>query len=496
MSRSRNRPASIGPDRLSPFARFATLLMVALILRCDTFGDPNLHGDEVFYHTVGIAMHDGALPYVDLWDRKPFGLFAVYYLITAISTAPLAYQLVATLFAAATAWTIGTIANRLRPETERGTGEVGGLLAGTAYLLWLAPLQGFGGQSPVFYNLFVALAALLVLRALPTLRAGRASPEAALAMLLAGLGIAIKTTALFEGAFLGLVSAWALWRSPAARGRVAGTVLLWMTLGAAPTLSIAAGYATSGHWPEFWHAMITSNLSKTPHALTSLVRFGIMAVMLLPILAIATFGLRRTAPEPRRFVLLWLAAAFAGLCAVPNFYLHYGMPLLVPLCVAAAPFLALRGRLWIVVIAALSFVLAPPFDFAHTRRSRAAIAELVAAVRAHVGRGPLLSYDGPPQIYRLTGQPPITPLVFPTHLSHAIEKDVSQFSTLGETRRLLALRPGAVVMAEPIRNVPVNEDTHRLVLDYVGRHCRLIKAVRVPERLGTDTIVVWGDCTR
>ncbi|MEJ5978316.1 hypothetical protein WG901_16810 [Novosphingobium sp. PS1R-30] len=482
---------SIWPDRFSPLVRFAILLLVALVLRCDTFGDPNLHGDEVFYHTVGIAMHHGALPYVDLWDRKPFGLFAIYYLITAISTAPLAYQLVATLFAAATASTIDSIATRLRPEAGR---EVGGLLAGICYLLWLAPLQGFGGQSPVFYNLFIALAALLVLRAMPALREGRAPAVAALAMLLAGLGIAIKTTALFEGAFLGLVCGWTLWRSSAPRGRVVCAVLLWMALGAVPTLLIAGGYAASGHWPEFWHAMVVSNLAKTPHALTSLIRLGIMAVMLLPFLAIASFGLRLTAPEPRRFVLLWLIAAFAGLCAVPNFYLHYGMPLLVPLCIAAAPFLALRGRLWMVVIAALSFVLAPPFDFAHTRQSRAAIAELVATVRAHVGRGPLLSYDGPPQIYRLTGQPLITPLVFPTHLSHLIEKNVSQFSTLDETRRLLALRPGAVVMAEPIRNAPVNEETHRLVLDYVGRHCRLIKAVRVPERLGTDAIVVWGDC--
>ena len=51
-------------------------------------------------------------------------------------------------------------------------------------------------------------------------------------------------------------------------------------------------------------------------------------------------------------------------------------------------------------------------------------------------------------------------------------------------------------MAEPIRNGPVNEATHRLVLDYVGRNCRLIKAVPVPERMKTDVIVVWGDCRR
>ena len=39
---------------------FAILMAVAVALRLDTFGDPNLHGDEVFYQTVGVAMHHGA----------------------------------------------------------------------------------------------------------------------------------------------------------------------------------------------------------------------------------------------------------------------------------------------------------------------------------------------------------------------------------------------------------------------------------------------------
>jgi hypothetical protein len=467
---------------------FAILLLVAVILRCDTFGDPNLHGDEVFYQTVGIAMHHGAIPYVDVWDRKPFGLFALYYLIAAISAAPLAYQLVATLFAAGAAAAIGGIA-------RCWTNAQGALLAGVCYLLWLAPLQGFGGQSPVFYNLFIAAAALLVTRAAPALRDGRAPAGAAWAMLLAGLGITIKTTAVFEGAFLGLFAAATLYRSSVPRRRFAAAVLGWIALGAGPSLLIAGGYAAIGHWPEFWHAMVTSNIDKAPNAPTALIRLAILTALLTPFLALAALGLRHLAPDGRRFVLLWLLAAVLGLCAVPNFYIHYAMPLLAPLCVAGAGFLARdAGKLWTALVAVLSLVLATPFQFAHTRQSRAAMAELARQVRAHVGRGGLLTYDGPSQLYPLTGQRFLTPLVFPTHLSHLIEKDVSHLSTLAETRRVLALRPGAVVMAEPIRNGPVNEETHRLVLAYVGEHCRLIEAVPVPERLKTDAIIVWGDC--
>jgi hypothetical protein len=227
----------------------AIVLLAALALRASTFGDPNLHVDETFYQTVGIAMHEQhAVPYVDVWDRKPWGLFFLYYVIAAISYAPIAYQLAATCFAAATAWVIGRIAcvwNRTQ----------GGVLAGIAYLLWLEQEQGFGGQSPVFYNLFVAAAVLLVLRALPDLREGRAGRSTFLAMLLCGCAITIKQTSLFEGAFLGLYAAFALWHSPMPRRSVLATIAAWALIGAAPTLAIAAWYWWEGYWSIYWHAM-------------------------------------------------------------------------------------------------------------------------------------------------------------------------------------------------------------------------------------------------
>ncbi|GGC26152.1 hypothetical protein GCM10011371_12150 [Novosphingobium marinum] len=484
-------PAPTRARALHPAAVFAILLVVAVALRFDTFGDPNLHGDEVFYHTVGIAMHHGAVPYVDVWDRKPFGLFVLFWLIAAFSEAPLAYQIAATLFAAGTAWCIAAMA-------RSWTGAQGALLAGVVYLLWLAPLQGFGGQSPVFYNLFIAGAALLVWRALPALREGRVPRSVLLAMLVAGAGITLKTTALFEAAFLGLLGIWTLWRAGVAPRRLSQTAVTWAAIGAAPALAIALGYAAIGHWPEYWHAMVTSNLDKQPHLLTSLVRGKFMALALAPVALLAILGLARQERDGRRFTLLWLAAGIVGLVAVPNFYLHYAIPLLVPLCLAASAFLS-RGVLGIgavIALAVFGFQITSPFQYGHAAQSRAAIERLAQGVREHVGSGPLLLYDAPPQLYRLTGQPMATPLVFPTHLSHDIERDTSHLSTLGETKRVLALRPGAVVMAHPLRNGPVNEQTHRRVLAYVGENCRLVDMVRTPERQRTDTIAVWGDCRR
>jgi hypothetical protein len=475
---------------MHPAWLFVLLLLLAAALRLDTFGDPNMHGDEVFYQTVGVAMHQGALPYVDVWDRKPFGLFALSWLIAAVSTDMLAFQLAALLAATGTAWAIARLVR------EWAT-TVAALLAGAAYLLWLAPLQGYGGQSPVFYNLFIALAALMVFRSLPELRKGRVPAAIPAAMLLAGLGITIKTTALFDAAFLGLYACWTLWHSPAGRSLFWRNTAFWALIGAAPALLIAVGYWAIGHCAEYWQAMIGANLGKPVHGPTSLIRLEVMALALAPVALLALPGLFVLKGEARRFILVWLAAALIGLAAVPNFYIHYALPLLVPLCVATSGVFA-RGLIGvgaIVFLAILSLTIAP-IKPGHAAQSAAAIDRLEQAIRSHAGEGPLLLYDAPPQLYMRTGQPFATPLVFPTHLSHLIEKDVSHLSTLSETKRVLALRPGAVAMAVPPRNGPVNEETYRLVIAYVETNCRLIDTVPTLERQRTDMIVVWGDCRK
>ena len=475
---------------LAPGPVLAILLAAAFLLRFSAFGHPNLNGDEAYYHAVGIAMHGGALPYVDLWDRKPFGLFALYWLITFFGSAPAVYQIAATLFAAATAAMVSATA---RPVA----GGLGALLAGLLYLLWLGPLEGYGGQSPVLYNAFIAGAALLVWRALPRLRGGAAPRSVTLAMLLAGLAITIKTTALFEAAFLGLYAAALLLR--ARREGAWRVVVLWALTGAAPAVAIAAGYALGGHWHEYWHAMVTANLAKPPMLGTSIYNARSLAVMLSPVLLAATIGfwlVWRRAEADRLFLAGWLAAALVGLFSVPNFFFHYAMPLLVPLCVAAAGLLArdMVGAALVALLAILSAMVSPPIKPGHAARSLAAMETLERAVRQHVGGGPLFVYHGPPQLYWRTANKPPTPLLFPTHLSQALERNVSHLDTLAETRRVLALRPGAVVISEAIQPGPANLETYRPVLDYIHARCRKVAVVKVPDWRNSSNVEVWGDC--
>ena len=53
------------------------LAAFALVTRGWIFGNPVVNMDEQFYLFVGERMWQGGLPYVDIWDRKPVGLFLI-----------------------------------------------------------------------------------------------------------------------------------------------------------------------------------------------------------------------------------------------------------------------------------------------------------------------------------------------------------------------------------------------------------------------------------
>lgn len=219
---------------------------------------------------------------------------------------------------------------------------------------------------------------------------------------------------------------------------------------------------------------------------------------LAPLLALAAFGVLELQGIARRFVLLWIGAALIGLAAFPYFHMHYALPLLVPLCVAAGAFLARKwiGPLALLALCALSFSRSPALDWDHTAHSKAAMEQLATAIRKHGGDRGLLVYEGPPFLYTLAEQPFPSPLAFPAHLYHAIEKDVSHLNTLDEVKRVIVTRPGVVVMTEEPRDGPLNEATYAVVDAYVRANCRLVGQLEAPERLRADQVLVWGDCTQ
>ena len=471
--------------------QLAVMLAVSLVTRWTMLGDPNYHYDETLFFLIGQRMHDGLLPYVDLWDRKGPGLFALYYLFAGISDSVLSYQVAALAFAALTAFLIARIA-------QLYTGRLGAVLAGVLYLVMLPRFLGGGGQAGVFFNLPIVLAAWLVLARPPGARPNAAAYGA---MALAGIAATFKQTCLFDGVFLGLLLLWTHHKAGATLGQLASAALRYALLGALPMALFFAAYALAGHFAELWHAMVWSNLDKQYNPRGDIgTRIVAILTILTPALMLFILGLALPSQHqgrktPRLVLAGWLAANVAALIAIPNFIDHYMLPVIVVLSLIAAP--VIQREPWGLLLGLLSIATllawGPQFDWQTRQESRRAIAQVTQEIRDSGPAPRLFIFQGPVALYSTTGLPAPSPLLFPIHLSQLPERDVSHIPTTPEVRRILATRP-TVIMVEHRRASLINAETRDMVMAHVRANCRLLGTRNLPNRFGERLYDLYVDC--
>ena len=421
------------------------LLALAVATRLWDVGNPIVHVDEQYYLLVGDRMLHGAVPYIDIWDRKPIGLFAIFAAIRLLpGNGIVAYQLVALLFAAATAGVVERMARAV------GASRGAALGAGAAYLIWLPLLSGRAGQSPVFYDLFVALAALWSLR-LPTLaaerRVGAVVANGAAVCLLAGLAIQTKYTPAVEGAYLGAVHLFHLRRAGGRWWLLGMAALLWISLGIAPTAIVVAIYWAKGPavFAAFWFANFSSILLRHAYPAGKIAMRLLGTWSQLAPLVIAGVVALRVGPRggARGIAFGWLAAALVGYAMIGAFFDHYALPLVAPLCVAAAPTFTRHRRAMIAVLAAGSAVFVA--KLALRTDDRAAVYAVARTMVANDhGRCPYV-FAGDAILYHLAHACLPTRYAFPSTLAYSPEQGATGIDEAGEVARIMAGAPPVVV---------------------------------------------------
>lgn len=457
--------------------RLAVLCLVALAARAATFGNPVVHLDEDFYFAAAHAMWRGAIPYVDVWDRKPAGLFLLYLPAAGLpfGWGVLAYQ------AMALACVVGTAALVARLAALAGWTR-GSTLAGAAYILWLNLAGGQGGQSPVFYNLPMALAAWLMVT-----NAQRRWRRDAMALLLVGLSLQVKYSAVFEGVYFGLSimardrRAGDGWVSVLARaGGLAALALL-------PTAVALGTYAAIGRLAEFLYANFQSiGLRGVDPPREKWGNFGKLVLILSPLVILAMDSARRDLPgnDARRFAFRWFAAALLGLLVFGGWFDHYALPAMVPGAVCVAGFLGARprGRWWVLGLAALI----GQVTVIAGRIARGGPDEF-AALAAAVGRGPgcLWVYSGTTKLYAATERCRPSRYMFPSHLYRTRENGAVGVDQATEVRRILATRPAVIVMRPP--SIGERRDIRAIVEQAVARD----HAVHARLPLGREVLTVY-----
>lgn len=470
---------------LQRLPRWAILLLVAIIARAATFGNPIVHVDESFYFVTAQSILDSALPYVDVWDRKPIGLFLLYA-PAAIFGLPLgiwAYQAMALAAVVATALLIARLADR--------AGWRRGALAGAiAYIVWLDLLEGQGGQAPVFYNLLMVTAAVLIASSdrdhdpASRLRRGLG------AMALVGIALQIKYSVVFEGLFFGL---WWLWRERMRRRHAVpmlaeGALLAVVAL--LPTTLAWAYYQWIGQGPAFLYANFQSIAQRQPDPIgEQLGNLLKIVVITSPLFAAAILAfLRGERTGIRSWLFAWLVAAVLGLLVFGSWFDHYALPVLVPLSICAAGFADDPHRSPRITAIVLLIAFLGGEATVVTKRFNRGGPDQFAQVVAAIGRGPgcLYVYSGDPMLYPMTGRCRLSRYIFPSHLGRKRERGAIGVDQQAEIERILALKPAVVVLRTPYFGE--RSELRALVIARMAAGYRL--KAQVP--LGRDSISVFA----
>ena len=461
---------------------FLALLTITTVMRLPYLGDPDMNLDEGFYLTAADRMWRGELLFVDIWDRKPVGIFILNFLLRPLSSDGIwPVHIAALLSVASTAFLVGAIASRI-------TGRRAAIFPALIYVLCLPLFAGMGAQTPIFYNLLVTGAAWLVIQTNDAVKPRQIICGGASAMVLMGIAIQFKYTAVFEGAFFGMFLLYKLVRLKTAPLQFATIASFWVVIALTPTALAFFYYAIIGHIDTFVYANFLSIFDRA--SMLSSYRDGLLLYIILagtPLAALALAGIikllvRSSADrEDRLFLFSWAIFALVGLVSIGNFYDHYALPVIAPLAILAAPlfeaFLLSYALIFLLIAWVGNFY--NPLDYKTKVRSQTAINELTALSRPYLKHGCMFIFDGPSILYAKTNACLLTRFMYPDHLANAVEQNAVGADTATEMKRILALRPAVIVTASrpviPVRN-PITVGLVDAVLksDYV----------RVADRLG------------
>jgi len=456
-------------------------LAVGLVLRGATLGFPVIHIDEQFYLLVGDRMLHGAVPFVDIWDRKPVGLFLLFAAIRLLGgDGILQYQLVALACVAGTSLVIYRMAREI-------ASPMGAFYAGAAYQMFLSAFFCFGGQAPVFYNLLMALAGLAMMGVWTAKTDRRLFVHGLAIMAVVGISLQIKYTVVFEGLAFGLMLMVRARQLGWPHGRVIAAATGWAGIALLPTLAAWGVYIAMGHGMAFAQANFLSIFGRHEDLDGSLFRLFKETLALLPVWAAIFLAprhmppMRFTARPAQGFLRIWAAVAVAGFLIFGTWYDHYVAPLLVPLMVLAAPALG-RGRpfRWYTVFmlgfGTLAATAVTVYNMRHhgtTEQVEIAADQIRNAAATPTGQGCVYINEGDPILYLMTNACFVTHYIFPNHLNGMVDVNALGVDAGQEVRNALAKRPQVVVMTVQPSSMPVNWHTRNVMFQHLKRDYQL-----------------------
>ncbi|MGK7921703.1 MAG: ArnT family glycosyltransferase [Trichodesmium sp.] len=353
------------PQSYQKLIIFLGFFLLSFFLRFWTLFVSVLDKDESIYILGADSLLNGNLPYTEIWDNKPPGIFILFSLTMLIfGNSIVSIRILSIVATSLTSYFL----YRIGRTTDEKYGEKIGLLAGSLYAIFSLHNDGAAANGEILFAPFVTGAFMLLFqdRKLSNLRVF-------LIGLILGIGMQIKYLVIMD--VLGLVLVGSLyWQQKRSYDRNLATdariiksnkitennrdvrirnftfslfnFYIILSLGLIlPVIIIGCIYQFSGYFDEYIYATLTANSKYVAMVnfswsdLLSRLRKQILGNLLLWLclfwspIYLFVFARGKLKQERNFFYLfLWFSCAFLAVLLSKRFYNHYFLQLLPPLC--------------------------------------------------------------------------------------------------------------------------------------------------------------------
>ena len=461
----------------SQYLTFSALCLGIILPRLVTINFDVFNVDEAVYLLIGRAWRFGALPYVDIVDRKPLGLYFISGFADAIASNAIigarALGIVSTL---ATAWLLLSIGVRYLRLTKSA--------AHVAALLYASFALLFGGdtiEAPVYYAPFLVGAAYLIMVEIERIK-NSYSPSvwrAAFVGLLLGITFQIKYVTGAEAtafAIAYLIAGWSTRNTPGLKLQSFVAAAVMTVVSIMPLVASYCVYALKGYGEEFIFYVFTSNFSREvndAHPSTLMRRIGMLTIFMLPLLLMAGDYVRRARrqegkEDPEKWVVIflvsWAIAALASAIAQMQFYDNNFYPMLMPLALLAGAELAklFSRNTWRYCLAACAAISLALAGYAYIRikdvlhNGSPHLLSRIAAGLVEGGVSSLYVFNYHTLLHAKARLPLLTKFPLASHLTRDLEARSFRIDGAAEISRIVDTNPQAVVVVKPWVDIPID----------------------------------------
>ncbi|MCL2927815.1 MAG: glycosyltransferase family 39 protein [Trichodesmium sp. MAG_R01] len=306
-----------------------------------------LDKDESIYILGADSLLNGNLPYTEIWDNKPPGIFILFSLAMLIFDRSIVsiriISILATTFTSYFLYRIGA-------TIDQKQGEKIGLLAGVLYAIFSLHNDGAAANAEIFFAPFVTVGFLLLFR-----NRQLSNIKVFMIGLIFGIGMQIKYLVMMDTLALVLLGTWFRKERKIKEKEKEGlikilnsTLKFYIIFGIGlilPAIFIAFIYQFYGYFDEYIYATLSANskyvamLDFSWSDLVSRLRKQVLGNILLwlclfwsPIYFVVFARGKFKQERNLIYLFLWFSCAFLAVLLSKRFYNHYFLQLLPPLC--------------------------------------------------------------------------------------------------------------------------------------------------------------------